>query len=385
MYDILIIGAGPAGSNLARLLASDKTNQYKVGLVEKRRLNQPVDPHRQKACGGLLSPDAQKMLAKLGLNIPSNILEDPQIFKVRTIDFDNNLERYYQRYYYNMDREKFDRYLFSLIPESIDKHLGEVVSSIHVNDDHWEVHLNQGKTVLKAKFLVAADGAGSFVRRRVLGEYVSPEKYISIQKWYPIASTTPYYTGIFDSEITDYYSWTIQKGDHLILGTALPLNGPHAKPAQERLQTFDLLREKTANYLGLSLDTPSKTEGAFIERSTSVRQLRFASRLSLSSGEKLSLALLGEAAGATSPTSAEGFSYALDTSLKLYESLIHGLESAELRYDLSCDSIRRNIFLKNLKSPAMYSKNIRKLVMKSGIGSLKELSFNLETSRNSIN
>ncbi len=375
MYDILIIGAGPAGSNLARLLSSDNSNHYKVGLVDKRRLDQPVDPHRRKACGGLLSPDAQKMLAKLNLNIPSDILENPQIFKVRTIDFDNSLERYYQRYYYNLDREKFDRYLFSLIPDHIDKHVGDVVSSIHVKDDHWEVHLNQGKTILRAQFLVAADGANSLVRRTVLSEYAKPEKYISIQKWYPIASTTPYYTGIFDSTITDYYSWTIQKGNQLILGTALPLNGPHADTPKERLQKFELLREKTANYLGVSLETPFTTEGAFIERSTSVRQLRFASRLNLSSGGKLSMALLGEAAGATSPTSAEGFSYALDTSLKLYESLKQGLEFAELRYDLSCDHIRRNIFLKNLKSPAMYSKNIRNLVMKSGIGSLKDLSF----------
>lgn len=384
MYDILIIGAGPAGSNLARLVAGDTSNHYKIGLVDKRRLDQSVDSQRQKACGGLLSPDAQKILAKLNLNIPSSILENPQIFKVRTLDFDNALERYYQRYYYNMDREKFDRYLFSLIPDDVDKYLGDIVNSIHVKDDHWEVHLNHGKTILSAKFLVAADGANSFVRRTVLGECANPEKYISIQQWYPISSTTPYYTGIFDSEVTDYYSWTIQKGNQLILGTAFPLKGPHAITAKERLPKFELLREKTAHYLGISLDSPHKTEGAFIERTTSIRQLRFASRLRLSTGEKLSLALLGEAAGATSPTSAEGFSYALDTSLKLYESLKHGLDSAELRYDLSCDGISRNIFLKNLKSPAMYSKNIRKMVMKSGIGSLKDLSFETKTNQSTI-
>lgn len=384
MYDILIIGAGPAGSNLARLLANDHSNPYKIALVDKRKLNQTIDPYRRKACGGLLSPDAQKMLAKLNLNIPSNILENPQIFKVRSIDFDNHLEQYYQRFYYNMDREKFDRYLFSLIPDHVDQYIGEVVTSIHIKDDIWEVHFNQGQTIIKSKFLVAADGANSLVRRTVLGEYDSPEKYISIQKWYPIASTTPYYTGIFDSEITDYYSWTIQKNNQLILGTALPLNGPHATTPSERLQKFDRLREKTANYLNISLNNPTITEGAFIERSTSIKHLKFASKLSLSSGKKLSMALIGEAAGATSPTSAEGFSYALDTSLKLFESLKQGLESAELRYDLSCDSIRRNILLKHLKSPAMYSKNLRKYVMKSGIGSLKNLPFDLEASHNSL-
>lgn len=34
----------------------------------------------------------------------------------------------------------------------------------------------------------------------------------------------PYYTGIFDSEVTDYYSWIIQKNDEMILGTAVPVS-----------------------------------------------------------------------------------------------------------------------------------------------------------------
>jgi len=78
MFDILIIGAGPAGSNLARLLGS--ASKYSVCLIDKRRLDLPEDLLRQKACGGLLSPDAQKIMAKLELSLPASVLEDPQIF-----------------------------------------------------------------------------------------------------------------------------------------------------------------------------------------------------------------------------------------------------------------------------------------------------------------
>src|SRR5690606_3436154 len=99
MFDILIIGAGPAVSYLARLFGC--STQYSVCVLEKRRLDQPEDPLRQKACGGLLSPDAQKIMAKLELSLPASVLENPQIFKVRTIDFDNGLERYYPRHYLN--------------------------------------------------------------------------------------------------------------------------------------------------------------------------------------------------------------------------------------------------------------------------------------------
>ena len=53
-YDIIIIGAGPAGSNLARLIDGGR---YKTLLVDGSR-------GREKVCGGLISPDAQGLLAK---------------------------------------------------------------------------------------------------------------------------------------------------------------------------------------------------------------------------------------------------------------------------------------------------------------------------------
>lgn len=58
MYDVAIVGAGPAGSTLARLIGS----KLRVLLVDKRR---PTDINKNeyqksKCCGGLLAPDAQK-------------------------------------------------------------------------------------------------------------------------------------------------------------------------------------------------------------------------------------------------------------------------------------------------------------------------------------
>jgi flavin-dependent dehydrogenase len=64
MYDIAIIGAGPAGSTLARLLVES----YKILLVDKRPLDEnPEGNFPGKCCGGLLAPDAQAMLLKMGL------------------------------------------------------------------------------------------------------------------------------------------------------------------------------------------------------------------------------------------------------------------------------------------------------------------------------
>ncbi len=45
MFDVAIIGAGPAGATLARLIA----NQYKVLLVDKRALEAAQD-HSERKC-----------------------------------------------------------------------------------------------------------------------------------------------------------------------------------------------------------------------------------------------------------------------------------------------------------------------------------------------
>jgi geranylgeranyl reductase len=117
MYDVAIIGAGPAGATLARLIAE----KYRVLLIDKRQLiDLPEKLSSSKCCGGLLAPDAQRMLSRLGLGLPKSVLEEPQLFVVRAIDIQQGLEGYYQRHYINMHRQKFDRWLLSLVPSSVD-------------------------------------------------------------------------------------------------------------------------------------------------------------------------------------------------------------------------------------------------------------------------
>ena len=112
-YDIAIIGLGPAGATAARLL--DK--KFKIIVIDKKSA---ADDTFRKPCGGLLATDAQKALSKFNLTLPKKVLVDPQIFAVKTIDTKQNLMRYYQRFYMNLDRHKFDMWLASLIPDHVD-------------------------------------------------------------------------------------------------------------------------------------------------------------------------------------------------------------------------------------------------------------------------
>ncbi|HOB37411.1 MAG TPA: hypothetical protein PKJ02_08100, partial [Candidatus Avimonas sp.] len=117
-YDVAVIGCGPAGATFARLISPHR----RVIVFEKQNGGgKPADLEFGKCCGGLLAPDAQKQLALQGLTLPRDILVDPQIFAVRTMDMAGGgqaklPERYYQRSYINLSRLRFDNWLRSLCP-----------------------------------------------------------------------------------------------------------------------------------------------------------------------------------------------------------------------------------------------------------------------------
>lgn len=154
MYDIIIIGSGPAGSIFAKLI--DK--KYKVLLISTNSI-------KDKPCGGLLSPDAGKCLAELNLTMPKEILVDPQIFSVSVIDNDNNITRNYQRCYINFNRKKFDDWLLSLVKNKVDIENG-IVTKID-SDTNFKVTLktNKEEKTYQAKYLIGADGASSITRK----------------------------------------------------------------------------------------------------------------------------------------------------------------------------------------------------------------------------
>lgn len=353
MYDVVIVGSGPAGANLARLIG----DKYKVLLIDKRDLeNENPKNSINKCCGGLLAPDAQKMIARLGLGVPKDILVDPQLFAVRTIDLTNNLERLYQRFYYNMDREKFDRWMVSLLPNCIDKKFNSLFKSFNEIPGGYEIsYIYNGQEITaKTKAIVGADGANSKLRRFISKDINNPEKYIAIQEWFECPYPMPYFTAIFDEEISDFYSWVIPKDNCVLLGSAL-------RPKENSREKYNMLKTKLIHQ-GFNFDKKIKTEGAFIYRPKKVSQFYVG---------RDGIALVGEAAGAISPSSAEGISYALKSSLYLAQSLEEGIDGFLDRYKKRVRDIRLNLLIKNIKSPAMYNPVFRQLAMKSGLQSIK--------------
>ena len=353
MYDLAVIGAGPAGATLARLLA----DYYKILLVDRRQLTVAAESNSsRKCCGGLLAPDAQGMLSKMGMGLPKSVLMDPQLFVVRAIDVQQKTERYYQRYYINIDRLKFDHWLLSMVPSSVDLRLGCRFKSYKSENGCFTLTLvkNNKSRIEHSRILVGADGASSRVRKCAVPDHPFPKAYLGLQQWVQADHQLPYFSTMFDSEITDYYCWTIPKEDQLIIGAAL-------YPRQDVSGKFELLKNKLRDY-GFTFGKPIRRKAAFILRPVKTRQI--------STGTK-GIALIGEAAGWISPSSAEGLSYAFKSALVLAQILRRTLDGFEKRYYQKTRQLRRNIIIKNIKSHFIYDPWLRKIVMKTGIKSME--------------
>jgi flavin-dependent dehydrogenase len=282
----------------------------------------------------------------------------PQLFTVRTIDLNVTAERFYQRHYINMDREKFDRYLLSLIPPGVEIRDGCTARSFEEESAGVKIRfLSLGREFTEqARFLVGADGACSAVRHRLFKPDPSLQEYVAVQEWIPREKAPPYFSVVFDDEITDFYSWTIPKEEFLLLGSALP-------PRREALQKFTLLKQKLSSYgIVSSEEKYVKRNGSMLLRPRSANCFRCG---------KGKILLVGEAAGFISPTSAEGLSFAFKSALALSRSATEPDDGLPGRYRKKTASLRKNLFLKILKVPFMYDRLIRKLIMRSGITSME--------------
>ena len=351
IYDAAIVGAGPAGAFFARELAM-LCPDLSVILIDGQ------SEENKKPCGGLLAPDAQRILAELDLTLPKNILSDPQIFSVETIDLTAKCVRYYQRHYLNMDRFAFDKWLISLVPDSVTK-IGARVRDIKQEGGHYTLSLSAFDSTthsILAKAVIGADGGGSIVRRKLIGRTLP--QYVSIQEGYENkGQRLPYYSCIFDKATSESCSWTIHKDAYAMFGGAFEKQG-----CREAFETQKLRLEA---FLGSKFGKVIKREACLV---TSPRRFK-----DFCIG-KPSVYLLGEAAGFISASSFEGISSAILSAKLLAEAFGESgaHEKIARLYKRKTLKLRLKLFTKIFKRWVLCTPILRYAIMKSGIQSIKK-------------
>ena len=343
-YDIAVIGGGPAGATFARELA--RTYPGKIVLIDAKPRT------GEKVCGGLLAPDAQKAVAQFDLSLPKDVLADPQIFDVKTVDLVSGSVRHYQRHYLNMDRGAFDEWLISLIPEHVTVMRGRC-TEIVACEEGYRITLADGQE-LSTRYLVGADGGSSIVRRKF---FRKPKKlYVAIQEHFAdTGAEIANYACVFDPVTSESCSWSIRKNGRIIFGGAFAQAGCR--------EAFEKQKERFAAFLGQSLGTPVKTEACLLTSVQSSRDFALG---------KDGVFLIGEAAGFVSASSFEGISSAFLSGKYLADAFVQGNESGKILkiYRRKTKKLRFKLLGKVLKMRILFSPFLRKLIMQSGVRSI---------------
>ena len=212
IYDVAIIGAGPAGCTCALALKDAGLN---VLLIDKS------DFPRDKVCGDAIPGRAIKNLKMVLPKFESIFSQFPKKFITKhTKLIYNNKELTFSwvRDAYTCTRLEFDNLLFNLVKQHTHTSIftGLSLTDIIVNADHVVLHTNTNKT-FKAKIIVGADGALSVTAKILSAKKMNREHFG--------ASVRAYYTGVkgltndttyiyFDRKFLPSYFWVFPLPDN---------------------------------------------------------------------------------------------------------------------------------------------------------------------------
>lgn len=281
-YDVAVVGAGPAGSFLAYLLAKEK---FKVILIDKEKFP------REKICAGGLTAKVFNLLPfDISPLKPQQISKICLVYKMKK----QFIRTYRQPLVYTINRAEFDNFLAQKAQKAgayfLQNHRLEKI--INKNGVY---HLQTKKKLINAKIVVGADGANSIVSPLV---GFRPDTIdLGLQFNVPLrADKEKFHQKIIMSwgSIPKGYAWVFPKKDSLAVGVGGPKN----------------LGKKLKIYLDSWLDyLEIKNENLKLTGHLIPHRLRKKSHLF-----KDNIVLIGDAGGLNDSLTGEGIFYALKSA-----------------------------------------------------------------------
>ena len=333
-YDAIVVGAGPAGSTAAYLLAA---SGMRVTLIDKC-----VFP-RNKLCGGVLTGRSKKIFHDVFKRSWDPIIE--KISNGATFfnkyDFLNSVDIYPPLFF--TSRYTLDAFLVELAKEKGARIVqGNSVSTVHEIEN--SVIFKNGKRML-ADFIIGADGVMSRVanclfpdsqeiNKLALGfeteipidqvneQIIKPEIYFGLVKW--------------------GYGWVFPKQNKLTVGVGgLKSLNPNIKEV-----LLDLLDHRFGISLKNHINAHYFPFGGY--RTTPGRK---------------NILLVGDAAGLAEPITGEGISFAMESGKLAAESILKAASSndpsrAYAEYKIKYDKLTKLLKYANIIKYLVFKKSI---------------------------
>jgi len=178
-FDVIIIGAGPAGSTCALALAD---SGLRVAMIDKSSFP------RNKVCGDAVAAYVPKVLATISVDLRESLVDFQEKVKVntcrlvapnqKTIDLQFKEEGMISR------RLDFDNFLFekASAQHNVTVSLNNRVEDVIIDSAGVSVHA--GETRFKCSVVIGCDGAHSVINRKITGAKPDPAHHCAAVRTY---------------------------------------------------------------------------------------------------------------------------------------------------------------------------------------------------------
>ena len=215
MFDVIVIGAGPAGAAAAKALAD---SGYKVLIAERMKLP------RYKSCSGVLIKKSMELVKQyFSQDIPQKVMCTPFDNHGMIFTDDKGREYAFKQDGINVWRSSFDNWLTeNAVAAGAELRDGTAVTDCEQADGYVDIHLNSDEAYTEqARYVIDCEGVTSVVKRKLLGTsspIVTTFQTFNIGK---IDLDPHYFYAYLQPELSEYDAWFNVKDDMLVLGVAV--------------------------------------------------------------------------------------------------------------------------------------------------------------------
>jgi geranylgeranyl reductase family protein len=339
-FDVLIIGAGPAGSFAAERLAKGGA---KVALFDGRPEGTP------KACGGGVTAKALKAWPQL-LNAAGRTINELDLYSPSGKKLHLELEEPFAIY----SRVVFDCYLRDHACDAGAQIVSQKISARKAKrlETGWRLRSDDGGE-WTGSMLVGADGANSGIAKMLAGPLPASDMEVAFGYRAPLPANEISPTVVAFLPRWVGYAWAFPRPDHISFGIATTQDAFEHQPLDDLLWRFMIgyYRQCDGARVKFWQDEKEGAESKRVRKYLSDTAEHYAARIPGLAAKTWDTrkvcgndwALLGDAAGFADPVTGEGIYYALRSAELFAEAYLAGRADtyeARWREDFGADLSR---------------------------------------------